>query len=109
MKKSKAKMFCIKKWWTIFTNDGVDLSDEQAEKLGVALFQANCAYCEKYWSTSTKKLSICGKCPIRPKVKDYNSLSESGCTQKCHPFHKWLKEDISVETTTVMLDLIINS
>lgn len=47
-----------------------------------------CAYCEKYRNTKTETLDICGKCPIRPKVKDYDSIEETGCLQRCHPFNK---------------------
>lgn len=89
MRKPVARVFSMKKWDATIENNGEALDLEQNVELGIENFKGTCGYCELYFETDFNNLVACAKCPIRPKVRDYDDLSESGCMQKCHPYRTW--------------------
>jgi|WetSurMetagenome_2_1015567.scaffolds.fasta_scaffold1299640_1 hypothetical protein len=51
--------------------------------------KCNCGLCEKYRETSSLSLNYCAKCPIRPKVTEYDNRHNVGCNQHIHPWRQW--------------------
>ena len=101
--RKEAFQLSIDKWTEIVENDGV----ENVDILRKYEFLDNgCGLCEKYLHASNEALKYCAKCPIRPKVNDYNDLEDSGCAQECHPFYKC--ENQTKENAQAVLDLIIS-
>jgi hypothetical protein len=73
----------------------------------VRLLLHDCGLCEKYFHTHSKYLVYCDKCPIRPKLHDYDDIDGSGCWQKKHLFYKWF-HNRTPKTSQKVLDLIIS-
>ncbi len=88
MKKAEAKKWCIKKWEYIVNNEG-HLNELYKAIPELNNFESGCAYCELYNATNSAVFLCCARCPIRPKLKDYDDMEYCGCLQKIHPFDKW--------------------
>jgi len=86
--KKQAKDLSIKKWEYIIKNngDGFGLLIEIPE---LNKLKYNCGFCEKYIYSTGGQLIYCRKCPIRPKLKDYNNDYNSGCLQDVHFYKRW--------------------
>jgi len=109
MNKKEAKELCILKWEYIVKCGGdYDPWDLLSEHPQLKSLTNHCAYCKLYFSTRTKTLLNCGKCPIRLKIKDYNDLDEAGCGQENHPFNKWFNYRTK-KSAQAVLDLIKKS
>jgi len=92
----------IEKWKMIVKANGKYLQ-EIRNKFGH--LEGECGLCEKYNNTQTTTLIDCAKCPIRPKIKDYDDIYSAGCLQKTHPFTKyWVNK--TKENAQLVLDLI---
>lgn len=109
--KKKAKELAILKWKYIIENEGhnniFQLRLKYPELIGL---RHNCGYCEKYLYTTSKTLTFCAKCPIRPKMKNYDDIDNVGCAQKIHPFNQWRENDYNAkENAQAVLDLIEKS
>lgn len=104
MKKKQAKEFCILNWeWKVKNNgSGFEMLENHPE---LAKLRSHCGYCELYSTTKSKTLRCCFKCPIRPKVRDYNNFRDTGCRQLAHPWRKW-HFDRTKENAQGVLDLI---
>jgi len=104
--RKKAFELSIKKW-DIIVNKGWGYfkryTPHEIEKLN-----SRCGLCELYFYTSNKKLRHCAKCPIRPKIKDYNDFFGCGCRQDIHPYNYWyaFTEKDDKEYAQAVLDLI---
>lgn len=99
--KKEAVELSIKKWEFLVENPEGDPLDKYPE---LEELIAKCGLCEKYFNTTTLKLSVCGRCPIRPKVKDYDGVG-CGCLQTKHPWNRWMDYPTS-ENAQAVLDLI---
>ena len=104
--RKEAFKLSIEKWEMIVAADGEHTKGvcKRFEHL-----RAECGLCEKYSETKGEKLVCCEKCPIRPKIKDYDKDPDAyewaGCTQDSHPFYVWDKEKTKKNAQAV-LDLI---
>jgi hypothetical protein len=92
--------YSIRRWEALLNGQ-----DIPKEILSLEL-RSDCGLCEKYRLTSSPSLRFCAKCPIRPKVKEYNLLADFGCKQNIHPFNQWCKTSRSLEPAKKVLDLI---
>ncbi len=76
-KKELAKELCIKKWEFIISNNGICDLDKLIKNVPeLKKSEYKCPYCDLYRLTQSKTLHLCAKCPIRPKVKDYNNTKK---------------------------------
>lgn len=102
-----AFLLSIAKWEAIIGNNGVESSNQfiEIEGFNVINLKANCGLCEKYHHSTNRTIISCAKCPIRPKVKDYDDELESGCHQDIHPYYIWL-QDSNVDNAKAVLKLI---
>ena len=110
MKKKEAKNLSIEKWEMIVANDG-EFSEEIRDTfnhLHQGCIRHYCGYCDKYYYTRTKTLALCGKCPIRPKIRDYDDKWDPGCCQKKSLYLIW-EYSSTKQNAQAVLDLIINS
>jgi hypothetical protein len=98
--RKEAFRLSILKWELTVYNDGEESIPEEVKSLNLL---ADCGLCEKYLYTKNTVLRKCAKCPIRPRIKDYNDLSGMGCCQRVHPFMIW---DGTKETALKVLELI---
>lgn len=87
--KKEAKELSIKKWEYIVEKKGAFPSNLTVMIPELKGLSYSCGYCEKYLNTYGKTLDQCEKCPLRPKIKDYDDLTNVGCCQAVHPFDKW--------------------
>ena len=73
---------------------------------------SGCGYCELYIKTSSPKFNVCAKCPIRPKLKDWEELGGFGdyfgCLKINHPYKTWNRNSTK-ENAQAVLDLILKS
>ncbi len=107
--KKKAKELSIKKWGYAVKNGGkINVDHLRVDVPELKHLLHECGYCQIYFYDETKTISSCGKCPIRPKIKDYDDLNESGCEQSKHPHRIWWLEKTK-ENARAVLDLIKNS
>lgn len=103
MTKQKAKELCILKWQYIVDNNGSN--DGLVEKYPqLSMLRCNCAYCELYVNTASKKNMHCVKCPIKPSKLDYLEYGW-GCDQEGHPYHKWTMNRTKINAQA-MLNLV---
>jgi len=103
--KKQAKEPSIEKWEMTVEADG-NVTEEILTRFQIYL--NGCAYCEKYYYTCSEKFDYCFKCPIRPKISEYDDISDAGCCQECHPYIKW-QSDQTKENAQAVLDLIKES
>jgi Zn finger protein HypA/HybF involved in hydrogenase expression len=91
----------IKKW------EAWAMGNETPYEIMKLNLTCECGLCEKYIRTSYNNIWFCAKCPIRPKIKDYdrNSAISTGCNQSIHPFSNWRKNK-TTENAQKVLDLI---
>jgi len=105
--KKQAKELCIKKWTYIVENNG-KVSGLTGKCPELSTLNGYCGYCEKYVETSSKTLKRCFKCPIRPKIKDYDNKYNKGCLQLISPCYNYSCNPCR-ETAQLVLNQIINS
>ena len=93
--KKQAIDFSIKKWKAIVENDGLALSKEQSQELGIWYLKSNCGLCEKYHNY----LEHCVNCP-------FSNGFDKGCSHPEHSWYNWFMTKTK-EAAQIVLDELI--